>query len=631
MATTSVYPKYPSVAGLITKRVREAPTFEDGVREIYRLAYPIIAKSEPIHVDISKHTVEIPTEPLARSAYYLDFVERFGDRSFGGEVGEGEPGSKEQLEEHIENILETVVWCFSNLPKRAVLIIEWITTFLGDGGRTEELIYYSERALAIAREEQMPVSQLGFLATLGWNYLVQGNHLAARTNLIQGKKLAEELATSENKEQVKIIHKRHVQVLRDLGHQKARDKEYAESLQLIRQSEEKAKLLGDRLPILQAKLFRGWTYCLRGEYEVDIKSYERAKEILKPIERELENYPRQLTLALRLLGEVAIAQKEWEEGRTYLEKAQRNAKNRYFKAHELIAIEMSLGRYYSAQENYDIALEWYGTANLHAGIWSLKADAEKAKAYILELGSELPLEKPDGKEDNSIHDTHSPAQYSLGMSESLKPSDQEPALPSTENLLQLGALFAQQVTTLPEEQQAIVRQGFISALGEEWIADLQQVMPCTDVVSGWNALSVEDKQDLFRKIVSEAKTTQWGQALLATELSHTLQKKPIVLMIDDIIDELRTNWRVEHPTKNEIVLRMFQSNQEANVEFDNLTPLFSNSENAADNIWVFMGRLSKKLESYGYTIASVRKRENREHGSYQIVPFVEKPQNSSSK
>src|SRR5690606_23466764 len=105
-------------------------------------------------------------------------------------------------------------------------------------------------------------------------------------------------------------------------------------------------------------------------------------------------------------------------------------------------------------------------------------------------------------------------------------------------LLQLGALFAQQITTLPEEQQAIVRQGFISALGEEWIADFQQVIPCADIVSGWNALPVEDKQDVFRTIVSEAKITQWGQQLLSDEFSKTsMPEQPIIQMIDEIIDE----------------------------------------------------------------------------------------------
>ncbi len=354
-------------------------------KELFRFFWSSLEPSLPQTFPIA------PLDEPERSDFYLQLLVDQGDDSFGEEIGVGKYGTREVLEADIGSIYDSIKWCFVYEPRKAVQIVERITTFLGDTGRRNEQVNLCLRALRVTEHEGMLISQIGLSARLGWSSIVTGAYSTAEQYLNKAKTIIENIEPNYlvDPKQTDYIYKRYIQVLRDLGHLYALQHKYEQSFQLIQQSKDKAGPLKEDLPNLQASLFQAWTYCIKGEAENNLPSYSIAQDILAGITGKLENHPRQLVLALRLQGDIAIAQKLQHEAEQYLSKATQIISN-YRKAEEYIGLTLSWGNYYrSLDKNLIIAHKHYQLAQDLAMMWGMEKDAEHASRLIIVTASQF--------------------------------------------------------------------------------------------------------------------------------------------------------------------------------------------------------------------------------------------------
>ena len=87
-------------------------------------------------------------------------------------------------------------------------------------------------------------------------------------------------------------------------------------------------------------------------------------------------------------------------------------------------------------------------------------------------------------------------------------------------------------------------------------------------------------------------------------------------VFDQVIDELRANWRVEHPTKYEQVLEAFLAASYQGVTVSNLTPLFEDAARPANSAVTAIDRLNDKLAPKGLRI--------ERPPQFYVIPLPEK-------
>ncbi|MBK8033801.1 MAG: hypothetical protein IPK17_30745 [Chloroflexi bacterium] len=517
-------------------------------------------------------------------------VVRAGDAGYGEESGKGRPQSREKLEANLTNIYAALEWSFIHQPVTAVRIVERITTFLGDTGRKFEQIDFCERALAHARKQNMRVSIIGLLARLGWNYTVNGDYSIAEKHLSEAKRLIEshtfvgEIASD--------VYLRHIQVLRDLGHLYARQGFYSQSLELIHSSGSMAQKLYDALPKLQAEVFHAWTLCLQGQNTAELEPLILAKVILERNLVALKDHPRQLSLALRLLGEIAFAERRYENAFEYLAQASSICEQRYFKAPEYIALMITWGDYHKqAKGDLERAVVCYRIAREYALRWDMVQEARRAQRLLtatfadssfptIHAQPKIPLSlKYNYNSDiisySEITPTHNLASYAMNVEwrESIEPNPKQPQIDSTRRLLHA-------------------------------------------FLSNFEQLGEEDKRQLILE-ASEALS-------IANDGTSEPLPEETQAAITAVIDEIKNKPRgIHEDTKFESALKLFLANGVEGVEVGDLRSYFGVNEDdkkGKESLVLVVTRLSKKLEKYHHTVSR--------RCFYQITPIENPPTRS---
>lgn len=521
---------------------------------------------------LSQYIVEFPQEPEEKAEKCLQLVIEAGDSGFGEEIGKGRPWNREKLEANLTNIYSALEWCFRHEPAKAVTIVERITTFLGDTGRKYEQIDYCKRAIDVARNQHMRLSTIGLLARLGWNYIVNGRYGVAQRYLTEAKQLIE--AYDFVGGEADGVYLRHIQVLRDLGHLYARQGLYSHSLELIKASGFMAQKLNDKLPRLQAELFYAWTLCLRAENTEAPESYIEAKPILEQNLDSLDKFPRQLTLALRLLGEIAFAERRFEDAFGYLTQASKNCEQRYFKAPEFIALAITWGHYYRRViGDLQRSVEYYRIARDFALGWEMEQEASRAHRFLTETFADRSFPvidlKPRAQNNLLLHNT-----YAI-----IPTSEDTPAHVLIGNTMEKepGGYFEQ------HRQPTIV--GETRNLLHAFLSNLEK-------------LSEDDRRELLHEAEEALDIGNGGHIDPLPEEAQTA--------ITTVIAEIRNKPRgIKEDTKFEHALALFlqAGNRGVSVEqFAQIFEITENDERSYNALVNRLHRLRKKLEKYGYTI-----------------------------
>lgn len=274
------------------------------------------------------------------SDFYLKYVEDYGDNDLGNGLV-----YRQQLKEEIENIEEVIKWCSSHSLPKTVRIVERVTTFLLDEGEWKKRVDLCTRALEIARQLNMPQSIAGLLTRLAWNYSEWGQVDLAK------EAQDEALAVVKQHE----LKERLVQLWRDSGYWFATQGNYAEANRRISRSLELAVELGQGFAVAEAKLFRARAAFLNHRYT-------QAKRDLESLLPEMKMLPREMAIVWRILGNIAIRERQYSKARQYLQNASDHLTSTYYDADEVGDHKESWGDLEKATGNLQFAQDHYSTA-----------------------------------------------------------------------------------------------------------------------------------------------------------------------------------------------------------------------------------------------------------------------------
>lgn len=428
--------------------------------ELYCNSLGLLASSGALALQRKAQT--LPIAQMERNEVYFALIKELSDEGFGGEIKD-----RYKFEYHLKGIQETLEWCFANDKRKAVEIVEGISSYLGDTGRLTDQLAYSLRAIQIAVAERMVISEIGLYTRLGWVYILKGELARAASYLLKAKHGIEEQWKKGGKTrrltetELLLLDRRYVQVLRDLSHALAKQGRFNESQALIDKSEKHAVALGEELPQLQARLFRAWIYCLEAEKlrgdNGTIHQYFQAEVILSDLQATLEKHPRQLALAYRLQAEAAIARNSLDEAEQYLISASDVALERYFKAQEQVTLSFAWGKFFVAAKDKLAAIELYQVSAHLAKILKMKWDKDRADREIkrikLQLGMIKLLEKRDLLWDNNVRGLYTDALARV-VRRMGNPEQQNPEVSAYSHALQKGMDFLDELAFLSPDAQA---------------------------------------------------------------------------------------------------------------------------------------------------------------------------------
>lgn len=116
---------------------------------------------------------------------------------------------------------------------------------------------------------------------------------------------------------------------------------------------------------------------------------------------------------------------------------------------------------------------------------------------------------------------------------------------------------------------------------------------------------------LVRKILEMVANDEFSKVPLQF-LSDT-RDEGLEMVIDEVIEDLRSNWRVEHPTKQEEVLSVFRKHPPKTIiTNEELSVIFGNTSNPEKTASSKLSYIEKRLKDRGYRFEHV--------SGHRIVP-----------
>ncbi|GIK40358.1 MAG: hypothetical protein BroJett011_41910 [Chloroflexota bacterium] len=319
----------------------------------------------PLTRDFAQQELTPEWEAAARerwSDFFVEYLELYGDDDFGESIA-----YREELRAEIKNLRLAIDWCFEHCLHKAVRLVERITTFLLDEGEWPERLELCRRALAVART---PASRAGLLTRLGWSYYEQGDDERARKAQDEGIEIARQYN----------LHERLVQLLHDSGRWYSEQGDYSQADRLYAEALELATSMDYEFRIIEAEYFRARGAYLKGDYQTAKQGF------LELLRRGVKQFhPRQALAVLRLLGEIAIAEKQYDEARNYLEDF-KSVSKLYYEADEKAEfyqnwgdLERATGHLDKAREAYEKALHLCTRLGMRKEVGWLEAKLQEIK------------------------------------------------------------------------------------------------------------------------------------------------------------------------------------------------------------------------------------------------------------